>query len=99
MIKREWEKEKRIFRFCENILYKRNFLKFLVDQGIYEAYFKNLSKGCLSNLGYFETPEEFIRSAFGWRKSKEGYAFWASMDSKWFNILLLMNECSWNKKR
>ena len=69
---------------------KQLFLHFLKQEGIYESYIFNFNNTLHINKNFdrfiLKTEERyFIRFAFSWESTKEGYDFWLKKSIKWVN--------------
>ena len=69
---------------------KQLFLHFLKQEGIYESYIFNFNNALRidTNFNHFilKTEEKyFIRFAFSWSSTNEGYDFWLKKSIKWVN--------------
>lgn len=72
--------------------YKRLFYNFLQKKGAYKQYKHNrhVTNHTPSAFGYrrhFNTPEDFIRLAFQWDVTPEGYNFWCTLHDLWSMLI------------
>ena len=62
---------------------RRVFLAFLLKNGIYNNYLKNLKRKAIPS-----SPSRFI-DCFNWVSSPERYTFWLDIDCEWIETLTL----------
>ena len=81
---------KKYFSNLFNDLYRKEFINFLKENGVFESYCSNFRKD-KNNLNsnapkrFFSTHNyiAFLFSAFNWEKTKKGYLFWNSLNTIW----------------
>lgn len=81
----------------EDKVWKRKFIAFLKENGIYEKWIYNMKDqhSTTNNTwwDYFEDriyeikSYEAINHAFTWNKTKDGHNYWRSFDLKWKSIV------------
>lgn len=58
---------------------KMHFDIFLIENGAYEAFYRNRGGRPLTMIGC-----SFITFAFGWEASPEGGRYWSQLSQKWW---------------
>ncbi len=81
--------------------HKRNFLKFLKQNHIYERFIFNFKKYNIyfkrseqMNFSKFIStclPSSYIDSAFSWRRTAEGFEYWNCINSEYMKELYYDN--------
>ena len=69
----------------------RHFLKFLMREGIYFSFFRELEHRAKTDWlkqnilcrDACDEPTEAINYAFNWTSTEEGYFYWGEIDLKW----------------
>lgn len=71
-----------------DIFYHKAFIRLLKKEKCYYKYNLNNSFQNLSNFN----PRQFLSSSFIWRETNEGHVFWQNINSKWLNIVRIIDE-------
>lgn len=66
--------------------YKGAFLRFLTEAGVIEKVYDNCERPILGKLDD-EEPSDWLLSLFLFERTREGSAFWFSIQDKWLNYL------------
>lgn len=72
--------------------FKKLFIDFLKEKEVYEKYIQYLNRGGfgidnIDDMFNEMPPHRWLRNAFSWVNTKENFAYWARIDTKWVNIL------------
>lgn len=66
--------------------YKGVFLRFLTEVGVIGKVYDNCDRPILGELDD-EEPRDWLLSLFLFEKSREGVAFWCSIQERWLDYL------------
>ena len=83
------------------LLMQKSFIRYFKDNDLYERYMFYFNNRNFSNENFFKFSkketfimfsnnvhiEDFVRKAFSWRETKEGYSFWLGISQNWKNIV------------
>lgn len=62
---------------------KKTFILFLKKKGAYSSFRKNITKSARMRIKNGSITSEIIGMSFPWNTTKEGVAFWRSLDVQW----------------
>src|SRR3990172_7489567 len=71
----------------EKIFFAWNFIEFLKEYNSDKQFLADLKKEKEEFEMFSEKPKHWIRSAFTWSRTKEGFDFWDELDNLWQNKL------------
>lgn len=67
---------------------KQKFLDFLADNQALDGFMKNQDVDNLELFLDMHDPAIYLRGAFHWKHSPEGFEFWYELNNKWQKELL-----------
>lgn len=81
----------------EDKKWKRKFIAFLKENGIYEKWLYNIKNqhsltkyawwDCFADRIYANRCSEGINHAFHWSETRDGHGFWSYFDREWKSIV------------
>ena len=96
------------YRYCKPLSKQISFIKFLKDEGVYDAFMNNCKIenqrwGYIGN--YYsdiqelkdKAPENWLTSAFNWEKQSEGNKYWRLINYEWEDIVKENENIIWGR--
>ena len=62
---------------------KKNFAKFLKDEGVFLQFKRNCDPGAFLVLFEADKYSRWVARAFTWESSPEKHDFWSAINEKW----------------